>query len=76
MGGASALVPSSPPAGVRVHLLLYRPRIRVETVIARVVHVVPGPQGFRLGLAFDVPCPPALFEAVSRGFDALEAMIN
>jgi hypothetical protein len=75
-GGASVLVPVPPPAGVRVHLLLYRPRIRVEAVTARMAHLSADRRGHRVGLVFDVPCPPALFEAISRGFDALEAMLN
>lgn len=76
-GGAAVRVRSLPPMDRRIYLRLEDRTITTESVSAMIVHVAAlRPRGFELRLAFDVPCPPALFQAATCGFKALRSLLN
>jgi hypothetical protein len=77
LGGAAAVSRTPPPPDQVVYLRLSDRRLPTESVPARVVYRgEPGSGLYLLGLAFDRPCPPALFEAATCGFDALRSILN
>lgn len=76
-GGAAVRVRSLPPMDRRIYLRLEDRTIVTESVSAMIVHVAAlRPKGFELRLAFDVSCPPALFQAATCGFKALRSLLN
>ena len=77
IGGAAVELAKLPPPGQHVSLRLRSRRLPTGSIGAEVIHVAARPAGtFLVRLAFDMPCPPALFEAATLGFDALEALLN
>lgn len=76
-GGAAIRVRALPPMDRRIYLRLQDRTLGTESVSAMIVHVAAlRPKGFELRLAFDVPCPPSLFQAATCGFKALRSLLN